>query len=66
MAFAPVWPHASKGVSPRARAYQEQISGHSYDDASWVGGVGRNSGGVKFDGYKEITAIHTLARPLVP
>ena len=46
-------PSGEKGASPRARAYQEQISGHSYDDAYWVGGVGRNSGGVKFDGFKD-------------
>ena len=46
-------PSGEKGASPRARAYQEQISGHSYDEAYWVGGVGRNSGGVKFDGFTD-------------
>ena len=46
-------PAEEGGASPRARAYQEQISGRSYDDAYWVGGVGRNSGGVKFDGFKD-------------
>ena len=34
-------------------AYQEQITGHSDDEAYWVGGVGKNSGGVKFDGFKD-------------
>jgi hypothetical protein len=45
-------PSEEKGAPPRARAYQEQITGHSYDEAYWVGGVGRKSGGVKFDGYE--------------
>ncbi|WP_275899105.1 Tox-REase-5 domain-containing protein [Pyxidicoccus caerfyrddinensis] len=45
-------PSEEKGAPPRARAYQEQISGHSYDEAYWVGGVGRKSGGTKFDGYR--------------
>ncbi|WP_164016858.1 Tox-REase-5 domain-containing protein [Pyxidicoccus trucidator] len=40
-------------MSPRARRYQEQITGHSADAAYWVGGVGKNSGGVKFDGFKD-------------
>ena len=40
-------------MSARARAYQEQIGGHSTDEAYWVGGVGRKSGGVKFDGFKD-------------
>jgi hypothetical protein len=40
-------------MSARARAYQEQISGHSADEAYWVGGVGRKSGGVRFDGFKD-------------
>ncbi|HEX8703627.1 MAG TPA: Tox-REase-5 domain-containing protein [Myxococcaceae bacterium] len=46
-------PSEEKGMSERARAYQEQISGHSVEDAYWVGGVGRQSGGVKFDGFKD-------------
>ncbi|WP_241757733.1 Tox-REase-5 domain-containing protein [Myxococcus landrumensis] len=46
-------PSEEKGASVRARAYQEQISGRSYDDAYWVGGVGRKSGGTKFDGFKD-------------
>jgi len=47
------WGPAEESMSARARAYQEQISGHSADDAYWVGGVGRKSGGVKFDGFKD-------------
>jgi len=46
-------PAEEKGMSERARAYQEQISGHSAEDAYWVGGVGKGSGGVKFDGFKD-------------
>ncbi|MFY2564085.1 Tox-REase-5 domain-containing protein [Corallococcus terminator] len=45
-------PSGEKGASVRARAYQEQISGRSIDDAYWVGGVGRKSGGTKFDGFE--------------
>ena len=52
-------PSEEKGASPRARAYQEQLSGHSYDEAYWVGGVGRNSGGVKFDGFKDGVLLET-------
>ncbi|MCE9672099.1 immunity 52 family protein [Myxococcus stipitatus] len=40
-------------MSPRARRYQERISGLSADEASWGGGVGKDSGGVKFDGFEE-------------
>jgi hypothetical protein len=40
-------------MSPRARAYQEQVTGHSANEAYWVGGVGRKSGGVSFDGFKD-------------
>ncbi|WP_279636137.1 Tox-REase-5 domain-containing protein [Corallococcus terminator] len=47
------WGPAEESMSARARRYQEQISGHSADEAYWVGGVGRNSGGVKFDGFKD-------------
>jgi hypothetical protein len=46
-------PADEKGMSGRARAYQEQIAGHSAEDAYWVGGVGKQSGGVKFDGFKD-------------
>jgi hypothetical protein len=47
------WAPAEESMSPRSRAYQEQVTGHSADDAYWVGGVGRKSGGVKFDGFKD-------------
>ncbi|WP_170114703.1 Tox-REase-5 domain-containing protein [Corallococcus macrosporus] len=45
------WGPAKESMSPRARRYQEQIAGHSADEAYWVGGVGRDRGGVKFDGF---------------
>ncbi|MFB1484680.1 Tox-REase-5 domain-containing protein [Corallococcus sp. RDP092CA] len=47
------WGPANESMSARARRYQEQITGHSADEAYWVGGVGPNSGGVKFDGFKD-------------
>ncbi|WP_240356209.1 Tox-REase-5 domain-containing protein [Myxococcus eversor] len=47
------WGPAKESMSPRARRYQEQITGHSADEAYWVGGVGRDSGGVKFDGFEK-------------
>ena len=40
-------------MNPRARAYQEQITGHSADDAYWVGGMSTKQGDVKFDGFKD-------------
>ncbi|MFP2925355.1 Tox-REase-5 domain-containing protein [Pyxidicoccus sp. 3LG] len=40
------------GASARSRAYQEQITGHSADEAYWVGGVGKKSGGTKYDGFE--------------
>jgi hypothetical protein len=46
-------PAEEGGASGNARAYQEQITGHSYDEAYWVGGVGKKSGGTKFDGFKD-------------
>nr|WP_253895507.1 Tox-REase-5 domain-containing protein [Corallococcus exercitus] len=46
------WGPSRESMSERARRYQEQITGHSADEAYWVGGVGPNSGGVKFDGFK--------------
>ncbi|MFY1824903.1 Tox-REase-5 domain-containing protein [Myxococcus fulvus] len=39
------WGPVKESMSPRARRYQEQISGHSADEAYWVGGV-------KFDGFE--------------
>ncbi|MFP2959795.1 Tox-REase-5 domain-containing protein [Myxococcus sp. 1LA] len=47
------WRPAKESMSPRARRYQEQITGHSADEAYWVGGVGKNGEGVKFDGFKK-------------
>ncbi|XHF22478.1 restriction endonuclease fold toxin 5 domain-containing protein [Corallococcus interemptor] len=40
-------------MSPRARAYQEQITGHTADEAYWVGGTSTKDGGVKFDGFRD-------------
>jgi len=40
------WRPAKESMSSRARAYQEQISGHSADEAYWVGSV-------RFDGFKD-------------
>jgi hypothetical protein len=47
------WGPAHESMSKRAARYQEQICGQSVSDAYWVGGVGRNSGGIKFDGFKD-------------
>ncbi|WP_425334807.1 restriction endonuclease fold toxin 5 domain-containing protein [Myxococcus stipitatus] len=47
------WGPANEAMKPRARRYQEQVTGHSADEAYWVGGVGKNSGGVKFDGFEK-------------
>ncbi|MBZ4375143.1 restriction endonuclease fold toxin 5 domain-containing protein [Corallococcus sp. AS-1-6] len=47
------WGPANESMSPRARRYQEQITGHTADEAYWVGGMGQSSGGVKFDGFKD-------------
>lgn len=46
-------PAEEGGMSKPARAYQEQITGHSADEAYWVGGVGKKNGGTKFDGFKD-------------
>jgi len=40
-------------MSQRAARYQEQICGQPVSEAYWVGGVGKSSGGVKFDGFKD-------------
>ncbi|MHA7627306.1 Tox-REase-5 domain-containing protein [Corallococcus sp. M7] len=40
-------------MSTRARRYQEQITGHTADEAYWVGGTSPKDGGVKFDGFKD-------------
>ncbi|HLL02105.1 MAG TPA: Tox-REase-5 domain-containing protein [Myxococcaceae bacterium] len=47
------WGPAQESMSKRAARYQEQICGQPVSEAYWVGGVGRNSGGVKFDGFKD-------------
>ncbi|MFY1826211.1 Tox-REase-5 domain-containing protein [Myxococcus fulvus] len=46
------WAPSNESLSPRARRYQEQITGHSADDAYWVGGTSTKTGGVKFDGFE--------------
>jgi hypothetical protein len=40
-------------MKPPARRYQEQITGHSADEAYWVRGMSTEAGGVKFDGFKD-------------
>jgi hypothetical protein len=46
------WGPAKESMKPPARRYQEQITGHSADEAYWVGGMSTTEGGVKFDGFK--------------
>ncbi|RKH40308.1 hypothetical protein D7Y23_34980, partial [Corallococcus sp. AB050B] len=47
------WGPAKESMSTRARRYQEQITGHTADEAYWVGGTSTKAGGVKFDGFKD-------------
>jgi hypothetical protein len=47
------WGPARESMKPRARRYQEQLTGHSADEAYWVGGMSTKEGGVKFDGFKD-------------
>ncbi|RKH58934.1 hypothetical protein D7V93_15855 [Corallococcus llansteffanensis] len=47
------WGPAKESMSARARRYQEQITGHSADDAYWVGGTSTKAGGIKFDGFRD-------------
>ncbi|WP_253910465.1 Tox-REase-5 domain-containing protein, partial [Pyxidicoccus fallax] len=47
------WGPARETMKPRSRRYQEQITGHSADEAYWVGGMSAKEGGVKFDGFKD-------------
>ncbi|NRD43251.1 Tox-REase-5 domain-containing protein [Corallococcus exiguus] len=47
------WAPANESMSPRARRYQEQITGHSADEAYWVGGTSTKDGGLKFDGFRD-------------
>ena len=47
------WGPSKESMSPRSRRYQEQITGHSADEAYWVGGMSTKDGGVKFDGFTD-------------
>ncbi|WP_370640010.1 restriction endonuclease fold toxin 5 domain-containing protein [Corallococcus interemptor] len=47
------WGPVKESMSTRARRYQEQITGHSADEAYWVGGTSTQVGGVRFDGFKD-------------
>ncbi len=48
------WGPAQESKEPGpARDYQEYITGHSANESYWVGGVGKKSGGTKFDGFKD-------------
>ncbi|WP_305071151.1 Tox-REase-5 domain-containing protein [Myxococcus sp. RHSTA-1-4] len=47
------WGPAKESMKPPARRYQEQITGHSAEEAYWVGGMSTAEGGVKFDGFKD-------------
>ncbi|NTX62868.1 hypothetical protein HUA74_19660 [Myxococcus sp. CA051A] len=47
------WGPVNESMKPPARRYQEQVTGHSADDAYWVGGMSTQTGGVKFDGFKD-------------
>ncbi|MBZ4329491.1 Tox-REase-5 domain-containing protein [Corallococcus sp. AS-1-12] len=47
------WAPANESMSPRARGYQEQVTGHTADEAYWVGGTSTKVGGVKFDGFRD-------------
>jgi hypothetical protein len=47
------WGPADEYMSNDAARYQQQVTGHAAGEAYWVGGVGRNSGGVAFDGFKD-------------
>ncbi|RKH44502.1 hypothetical protein D7X96_05990 [Corallococcus interemptor] len=47
------WAPTKEAMSQRARAYQEQITGHTADEAYWVGGTSTKAGGVKFDGLRD-------------
>ena len=47
------WGPANESMSDRARAYQELISGHSSNEAYWVGGMSTKTGGVRFDGFEK-------------
>jgi hypothetical protein len=47
------WGPADEYMSEQAARYQQQVTGRPVSEAYWVGGVGRKSGGVAFDGFKD-------------
>lgn len=47
------WGPAREAMSRRAARYQEQVTGRPASEAYWVGGVGKQSGGLKFDGFRD-------------
>ncbi|WP_375754798.1 Tox-REase-5 domain-containing protein [Corallococcus exercitus] len=47
------WAPANESMPERARRYQEQITGHSADEAYWVGATSTKAGGIKFDGFRD-------------
>jgi len=47
------WGPANESMSKRSARYQEQITGHSANEAYWVGGKDFKSGGVKLDGIED-------------
>jgi hypothetical protein len=47
------WGPANESMSKRAARYQEQITGHSANEAYWVGGKDLKGGGVKLDGFRD-------------
>ncbi|WP_367616335.1 Tox-REase-5 domain-containing protein [Corallococcus exercitus] len=47
------WAPANESMPERARRYQEQVTGHSADEAYWVGGTSTKAGGIKFDGFRD-------------
>ena len=55
------WGPAKESMKPRARRYQEQITGHTADDAYWVGGTSTQAGGVKFDGFNDGVLLEAKA-----
>ena len=46
------WGPSHESMSARAARYQEQVTGRPVTDAYWVRGVGRKSGGIKFDDFR--------------
>jgi hypothetical protein len=56
------WGPAHEAMSKRAARYQEQICGKPVSEAYWVGGVGKKSGGVKFDGFENGVLLEAKGR----